>query len=202
MSVRAAFERLDRLLERLPLPARLMRFGIVGGTGVLVNLVCLALLRWAIPALAVRLGVADGTLAGWSDRLAMAGGIAVSIFTNFLLNDAWTWGDRPKGGRRHWLQRLGKFYLVSLVAALVQWGVAVVVFEVLELWIYLAQLVGIGVALVINFAANHLWTFRGRRKGQGEAEAADAADAADADQAAPTSAAAPAEPPSCEAPTE
>ncbi len=126
MSARAFFQRLDRLIERLPFPARLVRFGIVGGSGVLVNLACLALLRWAIPGT-----LGDLLSQAWVDRLAMAGGIAVSIFTNFVLNDTWTWGDQPKGGRRHWVQRLGKFYMVSLAAAVVQWGVAVLALEAL-----------------------------------------------------------------------
>ncbi|MCA9563703.1 MAG: GtrA family protein, partial [Myxococcales bacterium] len=94
---------------------RFIKFGVVGGSGVIVNL--------AIAQLFVSVLLTG--VAGQQTRsmLAVGAGIVVSIFTNFVLNDAWTWADREKRGRKHWFQRLGMFYVISSIAAAVQLGV-------------------------------------------------------------------------------
>src|SRR5690554_4740976 len=89
---------------------RLIKFGLVGVSGVFVNLVVFELLF---------------RLASFPFSLANAGGIALSVFTNFLLNDAWTWGDRKKGARRRdWLRRVSKYYISAAAAAGVQLTIA------------------------------------------------------------------------------
>jgi putative flippase GtrA len=147
--MRTLLRRADELIERLPLSPRFFRFCVVGGSGVAVNLAVLALALATLPA----------GWGAWQARAAQAAGILVSILTNFLLNDLWTWGDRDKGGAGHWLRRLGMFYLVSALAALLQWGCSVALHERLGLWIYLAQALGIVLAMGVNFALNHRWTF-------------------------------------------
>ncbi len=150
--MRAILQRVDALIDKTPISPRFVRFGIVGGSGVFVNLAVVWVTLLVLPV----------GLGSWRDRSAMAAGILVSIFTNFLLNDAWTWRDSREGGVASWVTRLGKFYLVSAAAALVQWGVGVVLVERVGVWIYAAQVIGIVVAMGINFALNHLWTFRRR----------------------------------------
>jgi dolichol-phosphate mannosyltransferase len=147
--MRALLRRTDDLIEKLPLSPRFFRFCVVGGSGVAVNLAVLGLALALLPA----------GWGAWQARAAQAAGILVSILTNFLLNDLWTWGDREKGGAGHWLRRLGMFYLVSALAALLQWGCSVALHERLGLWIYLAQALGIVLAMGINFTMNHRWTF-------------------------------------------
>ena len=58
--------------------------------------------------------------AGLQANLASALAIEISILSNFLINDEWTFRDRrnPEGGR---LNRLGRFHAVSLVGAAIQW---------------------------------------------------------------------------------
>lgn len=144
---------------------RLVKFGLVGVSGVAVNLLIFELLY---------------RLAGVPFSLANAIGIVVSIFTNFLLNDTWTWGDRSKGGRwRDWAGRAVKYYIAAAAAAGVQLGVAWLamrfVFGPLHLqlpaWLdaqaphidlapTLSVLSGIVVGMAINFLAGHLWAFR------------------------------------------
>ena len=153
------FQLLDRLIDRLPFSPRFFRFCVVGASGVVLNFAVLAGTWFLLPE-------------AWGDarhRSAMALAIGVSIFTNFLLNDTWTWGDRGQTDRLAWARRLARFYLVSLVAAALQWGVSVALYEGLELarhigpvGLYGAQGTGIIVAMGLNFAANHMWTFRGR----------------------------------------
>ncbi len=155
--MRAVFQALDGLIDRLPISPRFFRFCVVGTSGMAVSFVALGLLYWVFPQ---SWGV-------WEHRAAIAGSIAIAIFTNFLLNYYWTWGDTERAASMGgWLYKLGKFYLVSSVAASVQWGVAVVIYEQFGLdallgppGLYVAQATGIATAMFINFFANHLWTF-------------------------------------------
>ena len=142
---------------------RVVKFGIVGVSGTLVNL--------AISEFFFRIMLAD--LEPDHVRLAcsQAVGWTVSVFTNFLLNDSWTWGDRQKGAGSAWYRRLGKYYLAAAAAGLLQIGVSVASYELvfheldLELWgkkldSTLSICTGIGAGMVINFLASHFWAFK------------------------------------------
>lgn len=130
---------------------RLVKFGSVGVSGVGVNL----LFVW------IGVQIFGGFADPIRDASASALGIVVSIFTNFLLNDTWTWGDRRKGPRLRDLgARLGAFCAASSVAAVVQFGVAQGLVHGMGVNLYLAQSIGIGLASIVNFVANHVWTFR------------------------------------------
>ncbi|MBW2733995.1 MAG: GtrA family protein, partial [Deltaproteobacteria bacterium] len=142
-----------QLLHRFTTPAqrRFIKFCVVGGSGVPVNL----FFTWIGHAY-VFITLGDE----WRKAAAFFLGIMVSIFTNFLLNDLWTWSDRDKS-QRGFMGRLARFYLVCSVAAGIQFGVAMALSLWLQ-WSYLlAQLVGIVLATMINFVANNLWTFAG-----------------------------------------
>lgn len=155
-----------------PVPAttrtRVLRFAVVGASGVGVNVVA-AWLSFRLLFLPLW-----GT-APYAQTSASALGIVVSILTNFLLNDAWTWGDRRSAYRRSFGRRCVDFYAASSLAALVQLGVfrgsiALLSIEsglgplsATELEVSAAQLIGIAVATPLNFVVNHLWTFRSER---------------------------------------
>ncbi len=133
---------------------RFIKFCFVGASGVPVNLGCTWLgYHLLFAAQATELRKACSFLLG----------IAVSIFTNFILNDLWTWRDRQAPGRGGLLGRLLRFYVVSGLGAAVQFGTAMLLSVVLLLHYLLAQLVGVLLATVINYALNNRWTFRGRR---------------------------------------
>lgn len=85
----------------------LIKFGAVGGLGVFVNLSALALLRSM----------------GSSDAIASAMAIEISIISNFILNDHWTFRDRSHSLRSLWWGRALRFQLVSSVGASIQWTV-------------------------------------------------------------------------------
>ena len=140
-----------RLLRRLlsKEQRRFIKFCLVGGSGVPVNLV----LTWV----GYRLLFAG--LGGEARKAAYVVGILVSILTNFLLNDLWTWKDRHKA-EGHFVGRLLRFYLVSSVAALLQFGTAMGLGVWLHLHYLIAQLCGIAVATAVNFVINNAWTFR------------------------------------------
>lgn len=129
---------------------RFIKFCIVGASGVPVNL----LFTWLGHDLLFR-----GFVEPWRKGAAFTLGIMLSILTNFLLNDLWTWGD-VDGARHGVWGRLLRFYLVCSVASGIQFGAAMA----LSLWLgvhyLLAQLVGIALATVVNYVVNNVWTFR------------------------------------------
>ncbi len=163
---------LDRLIDKVPVSPRFFRFCVVGTSGAVVSFVALWALNWLFPA----------SWGAWEHRAAIAGSIAIAIFTNFLLNYHWTWGDTERAtSAGNWLAKLARFYLVSAVAASIQWAVAVLLYEktglnavlleqlttrlgttplVNDPGLYVAQALGIATAMFINYFANHLWTFR------------------------------------------
>lgn len=132
---------------------RFVKFCTVGASGVGVNLGFV----W------VGLRVFAALPSTLVEPAASALGIVVSIFTNFLINDGWTWSDRQKGRRkRDFLHRAALFYVTSAVAAAVQFGTAVGLNRGMGVDIYLAQLIGIVPGTAINYAVNNVWTFRDR----------------------------------------
>lgn len=132
--------------------ARLLRFGAVGASGIVVNLAALHLL-------------AAG--AGVPELWASAAGIEASILSNFALNDRFTFADRRGGGP---LARLGRWHVVCAVGMALQLGtfalLAAVVTHALgrpELGDlrYLAQLAGVAVGFAWNWRAGAGWAWRG-----------------------------------------
>lgn len=167
-----------------PEQRRLVKFLVVGGSGVPVNLLTVLVATAAMPVwrfeglrnrLADLFSFPELTNAGVRDIVVYLIGIVVSIFTNFLLHNYWTWGDRvkanPGGG---FMARLGKFYLVSSVAASVQLLVSSFLSPQLRLiplfttriwgdyqfYHVVAPSVGILAGLAINYVVNNVWTFR------------------------------------------
>ena len=141
-----------RLLDRVtPEQRRFVKFCVVGASGVGVNL--------AFVWLGLRL------FSAWTEEAAevaaSALGILVSVLSNFVVNDLWTWGDRQKGKRkRDLLARVALYYLASAAAVGIQFGVAVGLSQGFGWNIYAAQLVGIALGTVANYVANNRWTFR------------------------------------------
>jgi len=137
-----------------PQPRRFVRFCIVGATGILSNLLTFR----AVQALLATV-VAGQTL---RFELSHVAGIVVSILTNFLLNDRWTWSRREAARRFTFRQRLVAYYAVSALGAVVQLGVAFGVRHLAPVADELAVLVGIAAGTVVNFVANDRFTFMRR----------------------------------------
>ena len=135
---------------------RFLKFCVVGGLGVLVN----EFVLWLCYSHLLH-GLGSGSRLTWSGVIA----IGVSIFTNFLLNDFWTWGDRAKRGRAHFFSRLGKYYIVATAAGVVQWSVLKLLTESFGVHYLLSNLAGILAGLVINFVVNNVWTFGAKETG-------------------------------------
>lgn len=151
MSAPKPTEPAQRWLQRLLLgdQARFLKFAVVGGSGVFVNLGIL----WFCTSVVLG-GQASDTAVRVSEGVA----ILVSILTNFLLNNFWTWGDR----REHmpFWSRLGKYYVAASVAAVLNYGLFELFWAGLSLPKLLANAAAIGFAMVLNYALQSRWTFR------------------------------------------
>lgn len=139
----SASEFADRLGAAARRPAswwQLLKFGIVGGSGYLINLGVFALL-------AGNLGV--------HHAIAAVGAFCVAVTSNFLWNRYWTFGPGETSPRF----QATRFFVVS-VAAL---GLNLIVLEALVLGGGIselaAQAIAVAVAMPFNFLGNKLWTF-------------------------------------------
>ncbi len=125
---------------------RMLRFGVVGLSGVVVNQGLLMLLHgtFAAPLL-----------------LSSIIAIEVSILTNFLLNHTWTW--RLPLREPGLIRRAVQYHAAAVMAAFA--GNVIILMSAVELFgvdYRIANLVGIAVGTVLNFTASEVWIFRSR----------------------------------------
>jgi putative flippase GtrA len=132
--------------------SRLLKFLVVGGVGVVVNLVVMALL------------IQSGFSGDWRDSAIAS---AVAALHNYLLNNHWTFSDRRRNGRA----LLNGAFLYLPMAAV---GIAIttVSYSILSqarfrsnlgassLYLLGAQLVSILFGTYLNFALNKSFTWR------------------------------------------
>ena len=123
---------------------RFIKFGLVGGFGMLVNLGLL----WLLTERFGMFYLLSATLA-----------IELSIFSNFILNDLWTFHDRGEKGVKNAFKRFLKFNLVSSPAFPMQLSVMGILKEIFGYYYMIAAFIGIVVVFIWNFAANNLWTW-------------------------------------------
>src|SRR5437899_1813741 len=132
-----------RLLHGLRKPAnwlQLVRFGVVGSIGFVVNIAVYAL---CVHALAIDYHVA--AVAAWT----------VAVINNFVLNRHWTFdaGD----GRASF--QAPRFFLVSLVALVASLLMLMLLVEVVGLPKVPPQARAVAASMPLNFLANKLWSF-------------------------------------------
>jgi dolichol-phosphate mannosyltransferase len=128
-----------------PVPWRFVRFAAVGTLGVVVNTLVLLMLR---------------EHAGWPYLLASALAIETAIMHNFILNDLWTFRDHIRRGESTIWRRFGRFQTVSLGGTVVNLAVLWLLHGLLGFPLLASNLVGIGGAVLYNYAANKLWTWQ------------------------------------------
>ena len=133
---------------------RYFKFGVVGASGTVVNMLVLYLCHnYLFDALEADLG---------KPYLSLAVAIAVATLNNFSWNRFWTWADRQADASEQaapgFSQQLLKYALASWLGIGLQY--------VLTLWwshfmhYMLANVLAILVASVSNFLANDRWTFK------------------------------------------
>ncbi len=92
------------------------------------------------------------------DWLAVIIGIEISIITNFILNDSFTFRERRAG--RSYFGRLGRFNLICLTGAAIQWGVFMLFTRAFGVFDVLSNFIGIVIAFLWNYFINRNWTWR------------------------------------------
>jgi len=144
-------QQMDYLKHLFSLMARtgelgmLLKFMAVGLSGVVVN----EGVYWLLTRF--------GGLAAY-DYLAVIIGIEVSIITNFVLNDTFTFAKRRAG--KSFIGRLLKFNLICLAGAAIQWGLFMLFTRVFGVYDLLSNFIGIVVAFLWNYSVNRNWTWK------------------------------------------
>ncbi len=119
---------------------QLIKFGLVGVSGYLVNLGVFALL--------------SGNL-GVHHILAAVGAFAVAVSSNFFWNRHWTFA----AGHGHAGFQAARFFTVSVAALLVNLVVLELLVEGAAMGDLPAQAIAVAIAMPFNFLGNKLWTF-------------------------------------------
>ncbi|MBD2256158.1 glycosyltransferase [Pseudanabaena sp. FACHB-2040] len=134
--------RLSRLQEQFPLQ-RFIRFGIVGLSGVFVDMAILYLLHTTLGLPLTRSKIFAGEAA---------------IFNNFIWNDSWTFADvsQQQQGWGPRLKRFLKFNLVCLAGLVLNVLILNFVYNWIfgQRWAYLGNLIAIAVVTIWNFWLN------------------------------------------------
>lgn len=133
-----------RLLHGMRKPAnwlQLVRFGLVGGVGFVINLAVYALF---VHPLGVNYHVA--AVAAW----------IVAVLNNFVLNRHWTFD--ASDGQAH--AEAMRFIVVSLLAFGVNLLLLTLLVEAIGLEKVSAQALAVAGSMPFNFLGNKLWTFR------------------------------------------
>jgi dolichol-phosphate mannosyltransferase len=124
---------------------RLIRYGCVGATGSILNIVLLYVLT---------------TYAGIYYMISSFFAIEISTLTNFLLNDLWTFkGDREPRLKSPWV-RLVSYHVVSAGGMVVNMSVLFVLTEIFGIYYLISNIVGILVAFFWNFLVNRKTTWK------------------------------------------
>ncbi|NJK48587.1 glycosyltransferase family 2 protein [Candidatus Gracilibacteria bacterium] len=120
---------------------RFFRFGVVGFSGVFVDMGVFYLLR---------------TVLGFGLTRSTMFSAEVAIINNFLWNDFWTFGDvsRRQPGKRQRIKRLIKFNIICLAGIILQTLIVNLLFNVFGINEYIAKLMAIAIVTVWNFWVN------------------------------------------------
>ena len=121
---------------------QLVKFGIVGGSGYLINIAVFALLT----------GSAD-----LHHAPAAVGAFCVAVSNNFLWNRYWTFGP----GEDHPAFQAARFFAVSVGALAINLIVLEGLIGFASLGEVAAQAIAVAVAMPFNFLGNKLWAFAG-----------------------------------------
>jgi dolichol-phosphate mannosyltransferase len=119
---------------------QLLKFGLVGVSGYLINLGVFALL--------------SGNL-GVHHIVAAIGAFCVAVSSNFFWNRHWTF----TAGHGHAGFQAARFFAVSLAALLINLAVLEALIGGTSLGELSCQAIAVAVAMPFNFLGNKLWTF-------------------------------------------
>ncbi|HEX2096571.1 MAG TPA: GtrA family protein [Solirubrobacterales bacterium] len=121
---------------------QLLKFGLVGSSGYVINLGVFVLLV---------------DLLGAYHSLAAVGAFCVAVTNNFLWNRHWTFD----AGEDRAAFQAPRFLVVSVAALVLNLAVLEALIAGAGVGSLLAQAIAVAVAMPFNFVGNKLWTFAG-----------------------------------------
>ena len=136
--------RLGRLKQRFQIPfRRFIQFGLVGLSGVFVDMAIFYLLR-------------DPRSLGWGLTRSKVIAAELAIVNNFLWNDRWTFGDisSQQKGWPNRIKRFIKFNLICSIGVILNVGILNILVNVFHINDYLANLIAIAIVTIWNFWIN------------------------------------------------
>lgn len=150
--LREFFQNVFRL--RFKSSRRMIKFAIVGGSGIFVNLGIFTLVKGILYSLfgKTHLTLLSSSLCG--DEL--------SIIYNFFLNHYWTFKYSTTGD--HILKKMFKFHIVALTSVVINNIILFTLHTGFGVWDTLAKFIGILIAFMWNYLMNVKWTWREKIK--------------------------------------
>lgn len=131
-------------LKNKNLIVRFVKFGIVGGSGIIVN----SAILWFCH-----------DLIGLIIPIASIFSVGISILTNFLLNDLWTW-KTAENKKHSFFQRVIRYYISASLGAGINYVVLIVLTHFFGMYYLIANLIGILGGTISNFLFSELWVFK------------------------------------------
>jgi dolichol-phosphate mannosyltransferase len=119
---------------------QLIKFGLVGGSGYLINLAVFAVLTSSFDLHHI---------------VAAIGAFCVAVSSNFFWNRHWTFA----AGHGHAGFQAARFFAVSIAALLINLVVLEALVGGTSMGDLTAQAIAVAVAMPFNFLGNKLWTF-------------------------------------------
>jgi putative flippase GtrA len=119
---------------------QLLKFGLVGGLGYVINLAVFGVL------------VDD---LGVHHAIAAIGAFCVAVLNNFLWNRYWTF----EPGDGHPAFQAARFFAVSVAGLAINLAVLELVLAFSQTGELMAQAIAVAIAMPFNFLGNKLWTF-------------------------------------------
>jgi putative flippase GtrA len=120
---------------------KLIRYGLVGLTGVLVDFSVTYVFK---------------EYAKFSKYVANSIGFCTAVVTNYLLNRYWTFG----AGTEDVFIQFGTFVIVSLIGLVINNFIIYLLSEKWKINFYISKVVAIFVVVFWNFFVNYYYTFR------------------------------------------
>ena len=138
---------ISRLARASGEAGQFLKFCVVGLTGVFVNMGLL----WALTK-----------FIGLDYRISAIFAIEISIFSNFTLNEIWTFRKRPKTGSL--AGRILSFNFACIIGAVINFIALVALTEVFHLYYLLSNLFGIACATLWNYFMSATWVWKGAER--------------------------------------
>jgi len=139
-------QRFKAYVTKTLLSPRMVKFGIVGASGTVVNMGLLYVLT---------------DLGRMPYFISSVIAIEVSILSNFTINHLWTWSDRSGHGTLS--GKLIRYHIGAGATGLGNYLILILLTEMAGLHYLVSNLIGIGIGTMANFLINDLWTFRHRK---------------------------------------